>query len=60
MSMESLEALKALWGTDSPLSFGRQVYDKIVDELLILEGRIEKLEEQMANRMLCKNYKEEN
>jgi len=57
--MESLEALKALWGTDSPNSFGRQVYDKIVDELLILEGKVTTLEEQMANRMLCKKYKVE-
>ena len=59
MSVENLEALKALWGTDSPNSFGRQVYDKIVDELLILEGKVTTLEEQMANRMLCVEYKVE-
>ena len=59
MSVENLVKLKKLWGTDSRFSFGREVYDKIVDELLILEGEIATLKEQMANRMLCKNYKEE-
>jgi len=35
------------------------LYDGLVTILTELDGRITTLEEQMANRMLCKNYKEE-
>jgi len=55
-SIEDLEALKSLWGDDSPNSFGRLVYDKMVDVIAAQEARITELEEQMANRMLCKKY----
>ena len=57
MAAQDLEALKALWGNDSPNSFGRQVFDKIADEIISQEARITTLETQMANRMLCTKYK---
>ena len=56
MAAQDLEALKELWGDDSPNSFGRQVFDKIADEIIAQDARIATLEEQMANRMLCKKY----
>ena len=43
MSVQDLIALKTLWGNDSPASFGRQVFDKIVDAIVAQEAKITKL-----------------
>ena len=68
MGLQELTAFKTAFDTriisamESPLTEATQLSNfmgEAITVLTVLEGRIEKLEEQMANRMLCKNYKEE-
>ena len=59
MSIESLVALKDRYKDNSRPNFGTEVLNKLVDEIVALEEKVSTLEEQMANRMLCKNYKVE-
>ena len=47
MAIEDLEALKSLWGDDSPNSFGRQVFDKIVDVIVAQNKKIIELEKRV-------------
>ena len=54
MSIEDLVELKNAY---DKLDSGQIILiGLIVDEMTALEGRINTLEEQMANRMLCKKY----
>ena len=59
MSIESLVALKDRYKDNGRPNFGTEVLNKLVDEIVALNNKIATLEEQMANRMLCKNYKVE-
>ena len=60
MAIENLIALKegylGRYALDSE-NKGRSVFDVLVDEIVALEERVATLEGQMANRMLCKEYK---
>ena len=59
MSIESLVALKDRYKDNGRPNYGTEVLNILVDEIVALEEKVSTLEEQMANRMLCKNYKEE-
>jgi len=59
MSIESLVTLKDRYDNNGRPNFGNQVLNILVDEIVALEEKVSTLEEQMANRMLCKNYKVE-
>jgi len=62
MAIEDLTALKegylGRYALDSE-NKGRFVFDLLIDEVILLNGRVSTLEEQMANRMLCVEYKVE-
>jgi len=47
MSIQDLEELRSLWGEDSPNSFGRQVFDKIVDGIVAQNKKIIELEKRV-------------
>ena len=59
MSIETLVALKDRYKDNGRPNFGTEVLDILIDEIVALDGKVTTLEEQMENRMLCKNYKEE-
>ena len=62
MAIEDLNALKegylGRYALDSE-NKGKLVFNVIVDEIISLKTKIASLEEQMANRMLCKKYEPE-
>ena len=57
MAIEDLTALKASYSGNR--YFNATILNTLVDEIVALNNKIATLEEQMANRMLCKNYKVE-
>ena len=57
MSSQDLINLKASYGGNR--YFNATILNILVDEIVALEEKVSTLEEQMANRMLCKNYKVE-
>jgi len=57
MSSQDLINLKASYGGNR--YFNATILNTLVDEIVALEEKVSTLEEQMDNRMLCKNYKVE-